>query len=392
MRHHESIRHTTNVVYSILLIGFIYTIHLVLPLYVDSSYLSTFTSEQIVGMLFTFGSIVTVIAAFFIERILERFGNYKTSIVLTLLSMALLYGLLAGGNIWIVGACFILVTATISLLGLNLDIFLETYTETGHTGGIRGLYMSVCNIGWVMAPLLGAMLIGASNNYRNVYIGALSLLFILLYLIHKNLRNFKDPHYSHIAFTKTLSRVLEHRDLSKLFAANIILNTFYAWMTIYIPIYLHTTIGFGWDQIGMILTIMLLPFIIFQFPAGRRADQGLGEKKMMSIGFLILGVSTISLAFLHGDSFAAWALALFVTRIGAAVAEVMIEAYFFKKVTAENADLLSSFRITRYIAYIIAPAITAIGLFYTTRANIFIILGLIVLWALRYSMTITDVV
>ena len=113
---------------------------------------------------------------------------------------------------------------------------------------------------------------------------------------------------------------------------------------------------------------------------------------MMSIGFLILGVSTISLAFLHGDSFAAWALALFVTRIGAAVAEVMIEAYFFKKVTAENADLLSSFRITRYIAYIIAPAITAIGLFYTTRANIFIILGLIVLWALRYSLTITDVV
>ncbi len=392
MRHHESIRHTTNVVYSILLIGFIYAVQLVLPLYAASSFLSTFTNEQAVGMLFTFGSVVTVIGAFFIERILERFGNYKTSITLIVMSMGLLYGLISGGSIWVVGTCFVLVTATIALLGLNLDIYLETYTDTGHTGGVRGLYMSVCNIGWVMAPLLGAMLIGAGNNYRNVYIGAFSLLFILLYLVHKNLRGFKDPHYSHIALTRTLSRVLEHHNLSKLFAANIILNTFYAWMVIYIPIYLHTTIGFSWDQIGMILTIMLLPFIIFQFPAGKLADKGLGEKKMMSIGFLILGVSTMSLAFLHGNNFIAWTLALFVTRIGAAVAEVMIEAYFFKKVSAENADLLSSFRITRYIAYIIAPAITAIGLFYTTSANVFIILGLIVLWALRYSLTIKDIV
>jgi hypothetical protein len=88
-----------------------------------------------------------------------------------------------------------------------------------------------------------------------------------------------------------------------------------------------------------------------------------------------------------------WASALFVTRIGASVAEVMMEAYFFKKVSPENADLLTSFRITRYGAYIFAPAITAIGLYYgLSDAQLFIVLSLIVLWALRYSLTITDVV
>ncbi len=392
MRHHPSIRHKTSIVYSILLIGFIYTMHLVLPIYVASSFLSTLVSEQTVGILFIAGSALTIVGVFFIERALERFGNYKTSMFLTVITIVLMYCLIVSNSIWIVGSAFVLSTMTLALIGLNLDVYLETYSDVGHTGGIRGLYMAINNIGWVLAPLLGAILIGTSYAYRNVYIAAFSLLFILLYLIHKNLRNFKDPHYSHIALKRTISRILENSDLAKLFTANIILNTFYAWMVIYIPIYLNTTVGFNWDQIGIILTIMLLPFIIFQFPAGKLADQGLGEKKMMNIGFLILGVSTIYLAFIHGNSFLAWAIALFVTRIGASVAEVMIEAYFFKKVSPENADLLSSFRITRYIAYVVAPAITAIGLAYTVHANIFIILGCIVLCALPYTMKITDVV
>jgi len=49
--------------------------------------------------------------------------------------------------------------------------------------------------------------------------------------------------------------------------------------------------------------------------------------------------------------------------------------------------------VTRYGAYIIAPAITAIGIYYgINNGNIFIVLGLIIFWALRYTLTITDVV
>ena len=113
----------------------------------------------------------------------------------------------------------------------------------------------------------------------------------------------------------------------------------------------------------------------------------------MSLGFLIMGISCCALAFITSSSVFVWAVALFITRIGASIAEVMIEAYFFKKVSPENADLLTSFRVTRYGAYIIAPGITAIGIYYgINNGNIFIVLGLIIFWALRYTLTITDVV
>ena len=39
-------------------------------------------------------------------------------------------------------------------------------------------------------------------------------------------------------------------------------------MIIYTPIYLHEHLLLGWDQIGFIFTIMLLPFIILEFPLG----------------------------------------------------------------------------------------------------------------------------
>ena len=391
MKHHASINRPSRIVYTILLIGFIYTLHLVLPYYVNSSFLGLFTDEKTIGLLYAAGSVVTIAGLFLIGKVLGRFGNYKTSLALILIQMVLFYGFITANSFWLIATIFIASSAVVALIGLNLDVFLETYSDIRHIGGIRGLYMSTNNIAWILGPLVGATLI-AGVYYRNVYIAAFGLLFFLFYFIFKNLRDFKDPKYTHLSFHQTVSLVLDDDNLSKLFAANILLNVFYDWMVIYIPIYLHQTMGFSWDQIGIILTIMLLPFVIFQFPAGKLADMGWGEKRIMSIGFFILGLSTCALGFITSHSVLVWAGALFITRVGASIAEVMIEAYFFKTVSPEKADLLSTFRITRYIAYIIAPAITAIGLFYTTdTANLFIILGLIVLWALRYSLTIKDV-
>jgi MFS family permease len=391
MKHHPSIRHPSRIVYTILLIGFVYTLHLVLPAYVNSSFLGQFTDEKTIGLLYVVGSIVTMTGIFFIGMILEKFGNYRTSLTLIVMQMLLFLGFIFANSFWLIAIIFIASTAVVDMIGLNLDVFLETYSDIKHIGGIRGLFMGVNNTAWILGPLVGATLI-VGAYYRNVYMAALGLLFFLFYFIFRNLKNFQDPKYNHLSLHQTLTRVMRNRNLSKLFAANIVLNTFYSWMVIYSPIYLHMTIGFSWDQIGIILTIMLLPFVIFQFPAGRLADMGWGEKKIMSLGFLIMGLATCALGFITSHDLLVWAGALFLTRVGASIAEVMIEAYFFKTVNPEDEELLSTFRITRYFGYVIAPAITAIGLFYTTNeADLFIVLGLIVLWALRYSLTIRDV-
>jgi MFS family permease len=87
-------------------------------------------------------------------------------------------------------------------------------------------------------------------------------------------------------------------------------------MTVYCPIYLHTTIGLSWSEIGVIITVMLLPFVLIELPLGRLADKKYGEKEIMIIGFLILGLSTMGLAFITSTNVWVWAIALLVTRIG----------------------------------------------------------------------------
>jgi MFS family permease len=112
------------------------------------------------------------------------------------------------------------------------------------------------------------------------------------------------------------------------------------------------------------------------------ADKKYGEKEIMFIGFIIMGIATMALAFINAPIVALWALMLFVTRIGAAAAEIMMETYFFKTVKNSDTAALGAFRITRPIAFFMAPIITIIGLQFTSHQYLFIILGAITLLAL----------
>ena len=161
-------------------------------------------------------------------------------------------------------------------------------------------------------------------------------------------------------------------------------------MVVYSSIYLHETIGFGWEEIAIILTIMLIPFVLFTYPLGRLADRKYGEKEIMAVGFGIMGVATIILAFFDIKSIAVWAILLFITRMGAAAVEIMLETYFFKTVSARDSAVLGMFRITRPIGNFIAPLITGAGLLLTTNANLFVIIGMIALVGLYPALTIRD--
>lgn len=390
MKHkHRSSIHS-NALYTICTIAFVYTLHLTLPMYVNSSFLGQFTDENTVGLLYVVGSILTIIGFLLTSRLLTRYGNTKATIGLISLQILLFIGLSTSDDFRFITFFFIASIAIVAMIGLNLDVYLEAYTDRGHAGGIRGMYMTIINIAWILSPLVGGALIDGGTNYRPIYWIALSILFLLLYIMKKNFAGFVDPHYPHLSISKTLVHISKNTDLVRIFAANIILNTFYAWMIIYSPIYLHTKIGLSWDDIGIIFTIMLLPFILFQLPLGKLADGRWGEKEIMTAGFIIMGISTYLLSFITSNNVVLWAFALFMTRVGASTAEIMLETYFFKKVRREDSDVLSMFRISRPIAYLIAPAVTGISLIYMDHRSIFMVVGAIAISALFFTLTFRD--
>ena len=71
---------------------------------------------------------------------------------------------------------------------------------------------------------------------------------------------------------------------------------------------------------------------------------------------------------------------------------VLTDSYFFKVVTEENADLISFYRNTSPVSYIIAPLIAIPVLIYVPSFKyIFFVLGAIVLSGFFVSLRLKDV-
>ena len=355
-------------------------------MYSNSSFLGLFADERTISYIYMMGAAVTVLAFLISPWIIRKVGNYRVAMWAVVIQILLFWGLVTQTSPAILTTLFVLQTAVISVISLCLDIFLEVYTEGANVGTVRGMYSATLNASWVIAPLIGSMIINGNNNYHNTYVAALAMLFPLLYLIYRNFPRFKDPNYIHLSPWQLVKHVSHNSNWVKLFLANTILQVFYAWMTVYCPIYLNKVMGFGWEAIGIILVIMLIPFPLIQYPLGILADKKYGEKKIMLMGFALMGLSTIVLGFVKLPNVALWALILFITRIGAAAAEIMIETYFFKTVSPRDTAALGLFRVTRPISYFIAPLIAITVLTITHTSDIhpynFILIGLISLCAL----------
>jgi MFS family permease len=375
MRHHEYIARHKHVIYTIGIINFLFTLHIAVPAYVDSSYLSLFSNQNTVGLIYMAAAAITVLCFFFIYRVLKRYGDYRTALVLIILDGITLAGIVWGGSFLLIAISFVLNMAVAALIGYTNDVFLETYTDVAHTGGVRGFFLTLTNGAWILSPLIAGMLIATNHSYGRVYIAALAILAPVLYLVHKNFKQFPDSSYVSPSSWQTLLELGRMPDIWKLCVVNVVLNTFYSWMVIYTPLYLASVIGFDWSSIGIILTVMLIPFVLIQLPVGRLVDENYSERELMAVGFVIMGAATIALGFVHSHSLIVWAGALFVTRIGAALAEVMIQTYFFKSVDPKDSNILASFWTTRQIPYFLAPALTGLGLFITDESGLFVILG-----------------
>jgi len=161
-------------------------------------------------------------------------------------------------------------------------------------------------------------------------------------------------------------------------------------MIIYTPLYLHNEIGFSLADTSLIIGIALIPFILLEAPLGKIADKYLGEKEILTAGFIITAGATMIIPFIEAPIFWLWAAILFTTRIGASMIEVMTETYIFKKINASSIDVVSFFRMVRPTAYIASPIIASVLLIHIDFKYIFLILGAVVLYGIRFSLVIKD--
>ncbi|MBU2235449.1 MFS transporter [Patescibacteria group bacterium] len=372
-------------------LGFILALSTAFPGYIRSTFLEEFVDIRWVGLFFFANALFGLIAINFFPYFIKKISNYKLAIVIIILQILGILLLVTTNSAAWAFVFFIISGVTGYLIWINMDVFVERFTTNPTTGRIRTVYFTFINLGWVFSPLAVGYLIG-EENYRLVYIIAVVFLVIALATILYNKKLLRDHvKYEHHHTWTTLKNIWKNANLRGIFSIAFLLELFYAVAVIYVPIYLHETIGFDWKIIGAIFTFMLLPFVLLEIPAGIFADKYSGEKKILSIGFMIL-VSAVALFFFtESSSPFVWALILFISRCGAALIEAMKESYFFKIVDVKDIDYINFFRNVSPLSYLVGSGLAIFALEFYSVEYLFLFLALVLLSGFYFTWKIQTI-
>lgn len=377
--------------FTLYFLGFLLSLRLAIPTYITSSYLDFFVGEKAVGYVYILGSVFTLILFYFMPDLLKKIGNRRATIWLSLISFLSLLVVIFSKDPSSIIVFLNISSAAATMVSFCLDIFIEHDFASTIMGNIRGVYLTVLNTAWLISPFIAGLIMGAGGYVKVFFVSALFLLLFII-IVSLSLKDFKDPEYKEFPILKTVKELSKRKNVRLIIAAFFLLQFFYVWMIIYVPIYLNFHIGLDWFTIGKIFTIMLLPFVFIQAPLGMLADKGMGEKKALIAGFFIMFISTLSITFISGNNFWSWSIILFITRIGAAMVEVMCDTYFFKRIGDKDANLISLYRSMVPLSYIIGPIVAGIILISGFGIiDLFYFLAFMMLLGLRYSLVIRDI-
>lgn len=372
-------------IYRIYILAFIFTLHIAIPAYTNSTFIAQSVGVKYVGIMYTISSILTLLLLSNTSVILKHFGNKKLTVVFLLVNMASLVTFISTNNPIYLSIGFILFLTTNTLVLFCIDIFIEHFGKPATIGRTRGIYLTILSTAWVISPIIGSSLIVDYGGYRAIYIFAFIMTIIMIFGLFMSISSFKDKQYKKTPIIKIYKFLKTNKHIMAITMINFILQFFFALMIIYTPIYLHNYLNIGWSDIGIIFTVMLAPFVLLGIPLGKLIDRyNVSKRLLLSIGLIIMGISTITITFITTNTVLIWALALFATRIGGATVEAVSEIYFFTHVREEDAYLLSFFRDMHPLSYIIAPVLGTLFLSVFEFKYLFLALGIFIFIGLYY--------
>ena len=107
-------------------------------------------------------------------------------------------------------------------------------------------------------------------------------------------------------------------------------------------------------------------------------------------GLLIMAFSSLAIFFVSSNSIFVWAAILLLTRVGAASVETLRDSYFYKKIDGRDVDLISFFRTTRAVAYLLATGLSAMLLIIAPMKYIFLLIAGMVLLGVYPAFRLVD--
>ncbi len=371
-------------------LGLLLAISSALPAYLQSNFLNEFISLKSLGYFFMAANTITLFCILSFPKLIKKLSNFfLTKIVLIVHAVSLL-GMVIANNPASALLATILFTVATNLLWINMDVLIETFSSNSSTGRTRTIYFTFINIGWILSPSLSSYLIKLGNYQLSFFVAAFLVIPVFLIFLYQG-RHLKDKvAYSKEKLLTAIKKTWINKNLRGIFFVALLLQLFFSTAVVYVPIYLFQTIGIGWANLGIMFSIMLVPFLIIEIPAGIIADKYIGEKEILYLGFFILAASLFLFFYLKTDAFWIWTATLFLSRVGAALIEAMRETYFFKIVDAKDVGYINIFRTATPLGYILGSGIAIITLSFMPLNYFFLIVALISLSGIGFVASIRD--
>lgn len=361
--------------------NFFFSLTTALTAYILIPYLSLFIGEAYAGLVIAVAGVLAVLSFVFLPHLVSHHGAQEIALVAALAEALSLLALAAVPGIPATIIFVIVMLAFQPAISYQFDLLLEaTVSETTTIGRVRTLFLTAANLGVCAAPLLLGALLDDTNAYARVFVAGAALLipFIVLFTA-RTLPHSAPPPPSRLR--DALRTIWHNHDLSGVTLAHFVFYLFGVWAPLYVPAYLHNVIGIPWGTLGWLFALMLVPYVVVEYPAGWLADKVWGDKELLILGFIISGGALATLSILTpSSSLALIATILVLSRVGAALVEGMTEGHFFRGVKNNDAAAMSFFRGVGPIATIVGPVVGSIILALSTYETFFLITGSLVIF------------
>jgi len=366
------------------LISFLFGVSSAFILYLESAYLKTAAKTENITFFYLGAYALALILICYWHHLIRIFGK-KNVFFVNLTLKAILVCYLAFSPVNYTGAWVLSFYMTLTTLAwVDLDILLESFSKDKLTGSIRGIYLTIVSAGYLFSQFFSGTLVDRFGFQASIRASLLFLTIILIIALIK-VRNIPYKNKKILSFPDILQKVFARKNVMRAYYIAFLLQFFYALMIIYTPLFM-LDIGFSWTEIGKLFAIMLLPFVILQYPAGLLVDRKVEEKWILIFGLAVMGIATFSIFFLEVKIFWLWASVLFATRIGASLVELANDSYFYKRIDCEDVHIINFFRNVRPISYILGIVISAPIIFYFGVPAIFPIVAVFVLTGIPFAL------
>jgi MFS family permease len=369
-------------------ISFLFGFSQSLLIYVISDYFRQSLGMDNVSIFYFIAYTISLIILLNMHKLVNRFGKDAVFFLFFFLQICIISFLIFVQPSVMGIVLLMLYIITMNLTFVALDIIVESYSEDKRSGRIRGLHLTIMNAGFLLGPFLSTRLLSAFG-FDGLFMVSMLINMGIFIIGLLWLRGTNYKFQQKLTTRDLMKKIFVNKDIMKIYSISLILEFFYALMIVYTPLYLLDR-GLSWDQIGIIFTIMLVPFIFLQYPIGRLADKNFGEKEMLIAGLVIMAFSSGSIFFITSKAVWIWAVILFVTRIGAAAIEILRDSYFYKKIDGRDVDVISFFRTAVSVGYILATALSALLLIVFSVKYVFLLIFVVVIAGLYPAFKLID--